>query len=199
MISGIRAQTPQASGGVWPILLGMTETHVVSALRAKRAELGGEVRKIERTLHRLKVMLQSIDNTIRVFQPDLDPATIEPKRPRHRSGLFKQGELPRLGALCPTLFNCYVLAANIAALTQSLKKRRLSRRRQPKRGGAEEADRRHGLQLRPRHARRNSRRSDQSYEDTSFHHSITSSARARIDGEMVNYRDISAELPLRAA
>ena len=82
----------------WPILLGMTETHVVSALRAKRAELGGEVRKIEKTLHRLKVMLQSIDNTIRVFSPDLDPATIEPKRPRHRSGLFKQGELPRLCA-----------------------------------------------------------------------------------------------------
>jgi hypothetical protein len=76
----------------------MTETHVVSALREKRAELSGEVRKIEKTLHRLKVMLQSIDNTIRVFSPDLDPATIEPKRPRHRSGLFKQGELPRLCA-----------------------------------------------------------------------------------------------------
>lgn len=80
---------------MWPILLGMTETHVVSALRAKRAELGGEVRKLEKTLHRLKVMLHSIDNTIRVFQPDLDPATIEPKRPRNRSGLFKQGELKR--------------------------------------------------------------------------------------------------------
>lgn len=74
----------------------MAETHVVSALRQKRAEISGQVHDLERKIQRLRTTLASIDSTIRVFSPDLDPDSIEPKRLYRRTRYFAKGELKRL-------------------------------------------------------------------------------------------------------
>ena len=74
----------------------MSETHVISALRQKRAEISGQVHDLERKVQRLRATLASIDSTIRVFSPDLDPESIEPKRLYRRTRYFGKGELKRL-------------------------------------------------------------------------------------------------------
>ncbi len=58
----------------------MAEPHVVTALRAKRAEISGHVRDLERKLARHRANLANIDATIRLFAPDLNPDSIPPKR-----------------------------------------------------------------------------------------------------------------------
>lgn len=73
----------------------MTETHVVSALRQKRAEVGGQVHDLEKKLSRLRATLAAIDTTLRVFSPDADPDTILPKRAYRRTRYFAKGELHR--------------------------------------------------------------------------------------------------------
>jgi hypothetical protein len=47
----------------------MTEPHVVTALRAKRAEISGHVADLERKLVRHRANLANIDATIRLFAP----------------------------------------------------------------------------------------------------------------------------------
>jgi hypothetical protein len=73
----------------------MTESHVVSALRAKRAEISGHVHDLERKLARHRVNLANIDATIRLFAPELNPDTIPPKRTYRRTRYFTKGELSR--------------------------------------------------------------------------------------------------------
>lgn len=74
----------------------MTETHVVSALRAKRAEISGYIHDLEKKVKRMRANLAHIDATIRVFAPDLNPDTIPPKPRYRRSRYFAKGELSRL-------------------------------------------------------------------------------------------------------
>jgi len=73
----------------------MAETHVVSALRAKRAEIAGHIHDLEKKLARYRASLASIDATIRVFSPQLDPDAIPPKRTYRRTRYFAKGELSR--------------------------------------------------------------------------------------------------------
>lgn len=73
----------------------MTEPHIVSALRAKRAELGGHVADLERKLARHRANLANLDATIRLFAPTLDPDSIPPKRTYRRTRYFAKGELSR--------------------------------------------------------------------------------------------------------
>jgi hypothetical protein len=73
----------------------MTEPHVVTALRAKRAEISGHVADLERKLARHRANLANIDATIRLFAPGLDPDSIPPKRPYRRTRYFAKGELSR--------------------------------------------------------------------------------------------------------
>jgi hypothetical protein len=73
----------------------MTETHVISALRAKRAEISWQVADLERQLARCRASLANIDATIRLFAPSLDPETITPKRTYRRTRYFSRGELQR--------------------------------------------------------------------------------------------------------
>jgi hypothetical protein len=47
----------------------MAETHVISALRAKRAEISGYIHELEKKVKRMRVNLSHIDATIRVFAP----------------------------------------------------------------------------------------------------------------------------------
>jgi hypothetical protein len=58
----------------------MAETHVISALRAKRAEVSGYIHDLEKKVKRIRVNMAHIDATIRIFATDLNPDSILPKR-----------------------------------------------------------------------------------------------------------------------
>ena len=73
----------------------MAEPHVVSALRAKRAEISGHVHDLECKLARHRTNLANIDATIRLFAPELNPDSIPPKRTYRRTRYFAKGELSR--------------------------------------------------------------------------------------------------------
>ncbi len=73
----------------------MAEPDVVTALRAKRAEISGHVHDLERKLARHRANLANIDATIRLFAPELNPDSIPPKRTYRRTRYFAKGELSR--------------------------------------------------------------------------------------------------------
>jgi hypothetical protein len=60
----------------------MPQSHVISGLITKRAELAGIVLQAERALAKLKEDLAAIDNTIRLFDPDSVPGNIKAKARR---------------------------------------------------------------------------------------------------------------------
>jgi hypothetical protein len=74
----------------------MSNEHVVSALRAKRAEIGGYIHDLEKKVATWRARLAHIDASIRIFSPETDPEAIPPRRTYRRSGYFKSGELARL-------------------------------------------------------------------------------------------------------
>ena len=69
----------------------MAEPHVISALVKKRAELLGEIQNYEKLLKKSKLNLQSIDQTIHIFDETYDLRTIRAKRV-HKERYFKTGE-----------------------------------------------------------------------------------------------------------
>jgi hypothetical protein len=73
----------------------MAESHVVTALRSKRAELAGEINAVEKHVAQLRANLVHLDATLRLFDPSADPEMIPNKRPYHRRRWFSDGELPR--------------------------------------------------------------------------------------------------------
>ena len=73
----------------------MSEPHVVAALRAKRTEISGQIRDLERAIKRQRIALAHIDAAIRVFAPDIDPSTIRTKRRYQHAQYFAWGELSR--------------------------------------------------------------------------------------------------------
>ena len=73
----------------------MGETHVVTALKTKRAEISGHVHDLERKLVRHRASLAAIDATIRLYAPELNPDSIPPKRTYRRTRYFAKGELSR--------------------------------------------------------------------------------------------------------
>jgi hypothetical protein len=75
--------------------MAMSETHVISALRAKRAEVSGSIHDLEKKVKRMRANLAHIDATIRVFAPDLNPDSIPPKRRYRRTRYFAHAELSR--------------------------------------------------------------------------------------------------------
>jgi hypothetical protein len=74
----------------------MVEPHVIGALRNKRAELAGMLRQLEQQLAQQRANLAHVDATMRLFDPDIRPKDIRPKRPRERNAWFRQGECLRL-------------------------------------------------------------------------------------------------------
>ena len=73
----------------------MAESHVVSALVDKRAELAGQIVRIEQQLGQVRADLVHIDATIRLFAPKLEPETIQPRVIRRRDDWFEAGEVKR--------------------------------------------------------------------------------------------------------
>jgi hypothetical protein len=74
----------------------MSETHVVSALRKKRAEVAGHVHDLEKKVKTYRARLAHIDETIKIFSPDTDPEAIPAKRTYRRARYFSRGEFARL-------------------------------------------------------------------------------------------------------
>src|SRR4051812_22208281 len=74
----------------------MAEPHVIAALRDKRAELSGGIADLEKRIGQHRADLLHVDAVLRLFAPDLEPATILPKAVRQPSGWFRPGELARM-------------------------------------------------------------------------------------------------------
>lgn len=69
----------------------MAGSLVVSALVKKRAELAGELEIAEARFQHAMASLLHIDATIRLFDPNLDPLKIAPKRKRRADGSGRAG------------------------------------------------------------------------------------------------------------
>ena len=68
--------------------------NVISGLLKKRKELLHNLAECEAALDKAKGTLQSLDDTIRLYQPDIDLPTSTPTRKRYkRSEYFMAGEL----------------------------------------------------------------------------------------------------------
>ena len=73
----------------------MAESHVVSALVNKRAEIAGMIARTEQQLGQFRADLVHLDAAIRLFAPRIEPKTIPAKRIRQSDLWFEQGELSR--------------------------------------------------------------------------------------------------------
>ncbi|MDP1773032.1 MAG: hypothetical protein Q8L15_12170 [Methylobacter sp.] len=73
----------------------MAETHVISALTEKRAELSGLVAHHRKEMVRLSEEVKMLDATIKLFEPDYRIRSIKPKRYQKKNDFFKHGEAPR--------------------------------------------------------------------------------------------------------
>ena len=74
----------------------MAEPHVIGALRNKRAELAGALHQLEQQLTQQRANLVHLDAAMRLFDPDIRPQDIRPKRSRARNAWFRPGECLRL-------------------------------------------------------------------------------------------------------
>jgi hypothetical protein len=74
----------------------MTNSHVISALRLKRAEISGHIHDLEKRVARQRANLTNLDATIKLFSPGTNPNTIPPKRAYRRTRYFAHNELSRL-------------------------------------------------------------------------------------------------------
>ncbi len=74
----------------------MGQTHIVSGLITKRAEIDGQIIARLAEIKDLKQVLHHIDRTIKVFSPEFDLRTIRATRTNTRNVLFAHGEAQRL-------------------------------------------------------------------------------------------------------
>jgi len=69
----------------------MAESHVISALVKKRAEISGKIKYYEKIIKEYRKNLTSLDKTIHIFDNNYDLRTIKSKRST-RSSYFSNGE-----------------------------------------------------------------------------------------------------------
>ena len=74
----------------------MAETHVVSALMAKRSEVAGAIADLERRAAQQRADLVHVDAVLRLYAPELQPDSIPSRAVRRRNDWFKPGELVRM-------------------------------------------------------------------------------------------------------
>ena len=75
-------------------VMDMAESHVVSALISKRAEIASMIARTQQ-LGQFRADLAHVDATVRLFAPAMVPETIPAKRIRQSDLLFECGELSR--------------------------------------------------------------------------------------------------------
>lgn len=74
----------------------MTESHVVSGLVAKRAEIAGQIEAFKTEITRLQGAISHLDGSIKLFAPDYDLRTIKGKRTNRRNQYLEHGEGQRI-------------------------------------------------------------------------------------------------------
>jgi hypothetical protein len=74
----------------------MAESHVVTGLVAKRAELAGQIEARRQELERLVADVYHLDGAIKLFAPNYKLERIQAKIPGRRNRFLRQGECPRL-------------------------------------------------------------------------------------------------------
>lgn len=97
----------------------MENSFVISGLKAKRAEIDGELRLAERRLAQLAADLAAIDATLRLFDPSVVPAAIKPRLRRGRpvaSGSFTRTVMDVLREASQPLTAREIAAQSAAAL-----------------------------------------------------------------------------------
>ncbi|MCG8691721.1 MAG: hypothetical protein MI806_10980 [Minwuiales bacterium] len=72
----------------------MAQSHTLSGLISKRAEIAGRIEHAQAELRQLIIDLDNLDHTIRLFDPDIDLAEIKPKPLPPRNQTYK-GEISR--------------------------------------------------------------------------------------------------------
>lgn len=73
----------------------MAESHVVTGLAAKRAELAGLIAHHQKEIERLGGDLRHLDAAIKIIAPDTDLRSMRVKAFRRRNSYFKPGDAPR--------------------------------------------------------------------------------------------------------
>ena len=73
----------------------MAESHVVSGLANKRAEIAGMIAWAQQQIGQFRADLAHLDATIRLFAPAMEPETIPAKRIRQTDLRFEPGGLSR--------------------------------------------------------------------------------------------------------
>jgi hypothetical protein len=73
----------------------MAESQVVSGLVAKRSELVGQIEKLQDEIAGIRALMDCIDGSIKLFDPDYDLRTIRGKRTNKTNGYLKHGEAQR--------------------------------------------------------------------------------------------------------
>ncbi len=74
----------------------MAQSHVVSGLVAKRAEVAGQIVSCQDEIKQLQGALAHLDSTIKLFEPDFNLRGIKSKRTIQRNQIFGKGESQRL-------------------------------------------------------------------------------------------------------
>jgi len=71
-------------------------TYAIPALREKRARIAGEIDALQKQILRLVEDLNSLDQTIAMFDPSYKVGSIRSIEPQRRVHLFKMGQLGRI-------------------------------------------------------------------------------------------------------
>ena len=74
----------------------MTNSHIISALRLRRAEISGHIHDLEKRIARQQANIANLDATIKLFSPGINPDAIPPKRVYRRTRYFAHNEMSRL-------------------------------------------------------------------------------------------------------
>jgi hypothetical protein len=99
----------------------MTNSHVTSALRLKRAEISGHIHDLEKRIARQRANLANLDATIKLFSPGTNPDAIPAKRAYRRTRYFAHNELSRLSQDALREASGPLTSAEIAAVVMQAK------------------------------------------------------------------------------